>query len=150
MPNLEEDLEYNRRYKEVLHIFNVSLKNNKGLETVRSFIKAVIEYYDYSIELYFRKLYENKNIDEIPDNPIKRYKKIIEITKDKELEESLRYYKLLKLALNSDTRIINEYRKSMVVKFRTLSGEEFEINIKTLKDIAESVKKFSTIINKYI
>ena len=134
MPNLEEDLEYNRRYKEVLHIFNVSLKNNKGLETVRSFIKAAIEYYDYSIELYFRKLYENKNIDEIPDSPIKRYKKIIEITKDKELEESLRYYKLLKLALNSDTRIINEYRKSMVVKFRTLSGEEFEINIKTLKD----------------
>jgi len=150
MPNLEEDLEYNRRYKEVLHIFNVSLKNNKGLETVRSFIKAVIEYYDYSIELYFRKLFENKNIDEIPDSPIKRYRKIIEITKDKELEESLRYYKLLKLALNSDTRIINEYRKSMVVKFRTLSGEEFEINIKTLKDIAESVKKFSTIINKYI
>jgi hypothetical protein len=31
-----------------------------------------------------------------------------------------------------------------------LGGEEFEINIKTLKDIAESVKKFSTIINKYI
>jgi len=150
MPNLEEDLEYNRRYKEVLHIFNVSLKNNKGLETVRSFIKAVIEYYDYAIELYFRKLYENKKIDEIPDSPIKRYRKIIEITNDKELEESLKYYKLLKLALNSDARIINEYRKSMVIKFRTLSGEEFEINIKTLKDIAESVKKFSTIISKYI
>ncbi|MFP3284431.1 MAG: hypothetical protein RXO65_03230, partial [Candidatus Nanopusillus acidilobi] len=92
----------------------------------------------------------NKKIDEIPDSPIKRYKKIIEITKDKELEESLKYYKLLKLALNSDARIINEYRKSMVIKFRTLSGEEFEINIKTLKDIAESVKKFSTIISKYI
>jgi len=150
MPNLEEDLEYNRRYKEVLHIFNVSLKNNKGLETVRSFIKAVIEYYDYAIELYFRKLCENKNIDEIPDSPIKRYRKIIEIAKDKELEESLKYYKLLKLALNSDARIINEYRKNMVVKFRTSSGEELEINIKTLKDIAESVKKFSTIINKYI
>ena len=150
MPNLEEDLEYNRRYKEVLHIFNVSLKNNKGLETVKSFIKAVVEYYDYAIELYFKKLYENKKIDEIPDSPIKRYKKIIEIIKDKELEESLKYYKLLKLALNADAKITNEYRKNMVIKFRTLSGEEFEINIKMLKDIAESVKKFSTIISKYI
>jgi len=150
MSNLEEDLEYNRRYKEVLHIYNVSLKNNKGLETVKSFIKAVIEYYDYTIELYFKKLYENKIIDEIPDSPIKRYKKMIEITKDKELEESLKYYKLLKLALNSDSGIMNEYRKSMVIKFKTVGGEEFEINIKTLKDIAESVKKFSTIISKYI
>jgi hypothetical protein len=150
MPNLEEDLEYNRRYKEVLHIFNVSLKNNKGLEIVKSFIKAVIEYYDYAIELYFKKLYENKKIDEIPDSPIKRYKKIIEIIKDKEFEESLKYYKLLKLALNADAKIINEYRKSMVIKFKTMGGEEFEINIKMLKDITESVKKFSTIISKYM
>ena len=149
MSDLTKDLEYNRRLKEVLHIYNVSLKNNKGLETIKNFIKSVIDYYDYVIELYLKKKEEEKVIDSIPDTPLKRYKKFLELINDKEIEELTKYYVNLRRCLNSEISITNEFRRSMIIKCKGLNFE-FSMDVKILKEIAENVKKFSEIITKYI
>ncbi|BFI73302.1 hypothetical protein YN1_2890 [Nanoarchaeota archaeon] len=149
MSSLTQDLEYNRRLKEVLHIYNVSLKNNKGLETIRNFIKAVVDYYDYVIEIYLKKKEEEGIIDNIPETPLKRYKKFIEIIDNKEIEELTKYYPNLRRCLNNEIIITNEFRRTMIIKCKGLNFE-FSMDIKVLKEIAENVKKFSEIIVKYI
>ena len=149
MSILTEDLEYNRRLKEVLHIYNVSLKNNKGLETIKNFIKAVVDYYDYVIEIYLKEKKDEGIIEEIPDTPLNRYKKFLELIKDKEIEELTKYYRNLRLCLNNEIIITNEFRRTMIIKCKGLNFE-FSMDIKVLKEIAENVKKFSEIITKYI
>ncbi|MGC9132829.1 MAG: hypothetical protein ACP5GJ_00250 [Nanopusillaceae archaeon] len=149
MSILTQDLEYNRRLKEVLHIYNVSLKNNKGAETIRNFVKSVVEYFDYVIEIYLKEKKNKGEIEEIPDTPLKKYKKFLELINNKEIEELTKYYRNLRLCLNNEIIITNEFRRSMIIKCKGMNFE-FSMDIKILKEIAENVKKFSEIITKYI
>ncbi|MGC9079646.1 MAG: hypothetical protein ACP5G1_02815 [Nanopusillaceae archaeon] len=146
MWSIVEDLEYKRRLKEVLHIYNVSLKNNKGLETIKNFIKAVLDYYDYVIYYYLEKEKEKGNINEIPNTPIKRYELFLSIIDDK-LKDYFKYYKTLRVCLNSEIMIQNEFRRSMIIKCKGID-REIILTIKDIKEIFESIKNFSEYIEK--
>ncbi|BBL45879.1 hypothetical protein MJ1_0739 [Nanobdella aerobiophila] len=149
MSDLVEDLEYNRKLKEVLHIYNVSLKNNKGLETIRNFIKSAVDYYDYVIELFLEREYKNNKINEIPKTPIERYNLFLHLINDKDIENTMIYYKKLRTCLNSHITIQNEYRKTMIIVCKGYETEN-KLTIKDIKDIIENIRKFSNLIVKYI
>lgn len=145
---MEED--YNKKLKEVLHIFNVSLKNNKGLENIRAYLENLIELYDLVIYLYLLKIKEEGKIEDIPEAPKKRFNEFKKIIKDnQEILDSIKNYELIRRLKNCELKIKDEYRKTAKILCVDESGS-IEIDQKMLKQFLEDIKKFVNIMENYI
>ncbi|MEM0379379.1 MAG: hypothetical protein QXP34_01715 [Candidatus Aenigmatarchaeota archaeon] len=134
---------------EVLHIYNVSLKNNKGLETVKQLIKTLCSFYDSLITEYLQYLKNKGKIKEIPEVPMKRLEIFEENFTNEEVKPILENYKILRFCINSEIMIKDEYRRSMIIICKSLD-KVVEINQKSLKDFVEMAKKFLQIVEKQI
>ncbi|MEM1895723.1 MAG: hypothetical protein QXR54_00860 [Nanopusillaceae archaeon] len=142
-------MNYKELLSEVLHIYNVSLKNNKGLETVKQLIKALCDFYDSAITEYLQYLKKNGKIKEIPEAPIKRLDLFESLFTSEDIKPMLEDYKILRFCINSEIITKDEYRRSMKIICSSLD-KTIEINQKKLKDFVEMAKKFSQIIEKQI
>lgn len=144
------DIDYNRKLKEVLHIFNVSLKNNKGLENIKSYLENIIEIYDLIIYLYLEKLKEDGKIEEIDEAPKKRFIEFKKLFSDnKEILDAIKDYDLIRRLKNCDLKIKDEYRKSAKIICEDCENN-IEIDQKQLKQFLENLKKFVSLMEKYI
>jgi len=141
--------EYEDLLKDVLHIYNVSLKNNKGLETVKQLIMAVCNLYDTLILGYLNLLKERGEIADIPTVPLKRLEEFEKRLPESSLKRFLEEYKMLRKCLTSEMYIKDEYRKSMKIICKYLDTE-IEITQAKLKEIIESAREFTNIMLKYI
>jgi len=141
--------EYEDLLKDVLHIYNVSLKNNKGLETIKQLITSVCNLYDALISGYLNLLKEKGEITDIPTAPLKRLEEFEKRLPENSLKRFLEEYKMLRRCLTSEIYIKDEYRKSMKIICKYLDTE-IEITQAKLKEIIESAREFTNIMLKYI
>jgi len=141
--------DYEDLLRNVLHIYNVSLKNNKGLETVKHLIKSICDLYDSIILGYLNQLKEKNMIKDIPSVPLKRLEEFEKNIPDDSIRKFIDEYKILRKCLNSEIYIKDEYRKSMKVVCKILN-EEIVLTQKRLKEIVESAKEFTNIMLKHI
>lgn len=145
-----EDSDYEKKLKEILHFFNVSLKNNKGLENIKLYLENIIELYDLIIYLYLEKLKEKGLIEDIDEAPKKRYNVFKSFMKDNnEILEILNDYEIIRKLKNCELRINDEYRKSAKIICEDYDNT-IEIDQKDLKRFLENLKKFVVIMENYI
>jgi len=141
--------EYEDLLKDVLHIYNVSLKNNKGLETIKQLISSVCNLYDSLILGYLSLLKERGEIEDIPNAPLKRLEEFEKRLPEESIKKFLDEYKMLRRCLTSEIHISDEYRKSMKIICKYMD-KEIVITQAKLKEIIESAKEFTNIMLKYI
>lgn len=125
-----------QKVKEVLHIYNVSIKNNKSLETIKQFLKSITELFDLIIIEYLEK----NNLD-VPDSPLKRLNTFLNYVDDEKIKNILEEYKIWRKCINSEMTVINEFRRNIKVICK-LGENEYYIDQKTLKEILEKTKEF--------
>ncbi len=140
--SIVEDPEYKRLYNTVMHIYNVSLKNNKGYENVKNLIQNIVDYFEFIIEYFLNKFLEEKKIEEIPEESMKKYKLFLEKIENPKIVEILSNYPKLKKYSKSEIIISNEFRKNMLIKFRSLNYEE-TVDIKFFKSIIENIRSLN-------
>jgi len=141
--------DYEDLLKDVLHIYNVSLKNNKGLETIKQLISSICNLYDALISGYLNQLKEKGEIAEVPSVPLKRLEEFEKRLPEESLKRSLEEYKMLRKCLTSEIYIKDEYRKSMKIICKYLDTE-ITITQAKLKEIIELAKEFTNTMLKYI
>jgi len=141
--------DYENLLKDALHVYNVSLKNNKGLETIKQLISSICNLYDALIFGYLNQLKEKGEISEVPSAPLKRLEEFEKKLPEESLKKSLENYKILRKCLTSEIYISDEYRKSMKIICKHLNTE-IAITQAKLKEIIESAKEFTNTMLKYI
>ena len=138
-----------RELKEAEHIFNVTLKNNRSVETFKSFLKAINAFYDKLISEYLEKLYKEGKIEEVPRVPLKRLKLFVENLPSEDLKPFIDEYALLRKCVLSKTGVVNEHRRNIEVVFQ-VSDQEVKLSLKDLKEILERAREFYILLKKYL
>lgn len=138
-----------RELREAEHIYHVTLKNNRSLETFKSFLNAIVKFYDKIITDYLEKLVQNGEIEEVPRVPLKRIELFEEHVPEVVLKKHMELYKTLRRCVISKPVVINEHRRNIEVVFQ-VGSKEVRFNLKDLKDILERAKEFENIMKNYL
>lgn len=138
-----------RELREAEHIYHVTLKNNRSLETFKSFLNAIVKFYDRVITDYLEKLVQNGEIEDVPKVPLKRIELFEKYMPEGVPKEHIDLYKTLRRCLISKSAVINEHRRNIEVVFQ-VGSKEVRFNLKDLRDILEKVKEFENIMKNYL
>jgi len=138
-----------RELREAEHIYNVTLKNNRSLETFKSFLNAIVNFYDKVITDYLESLVQSGEIEEVPKVPLKRIELFEKYIPESVLKEHIDLYKTLRRCLISKSVVINEHRRNIEVVFQVYS-REVRFNLKDLRDILEKAKEFENVMKNYL
>ena len=131
-----------RSLKDAEHILNVTLKNNRSYETIKSFLKNIAQFYDEVISEILSNVAE-----EIPNAPVKRALILKEKIGDNFISQRIDEYLKIRKALRADFEVINEHRRNVEVVFHLKDGD-FIVNPKTMKDLLTNAKEFLSKIKE--
>jgi hypothetical protein len=124
--------------KRIDHLIFVTLKYTRTVDIIRAIIAKYILTLDYSVEDYYIAKLEAGKIKSIPTVALLRIRNMEkDFPKDKEIKNMLDFYVMLKKIYNAEYRPREEYRKNV-----TLVTKSHEVNIPTLKEQVEHVKRF--------
>ena len=136
-------------FKRVDHLFYVTLKYTRTVDVIRSVIERLISTFEYAIDSLLKCMKEEKDIDEIPSNPVGKGKLAKEKCEDPELCKYLDLYLKLRKILRENYTKREEYRRhvTMVTSFE---GNQLNVDIDLLKDYYDEIKKFLTYVKSRI
>lgn len=129
------------------HIFNITLKNNKSRETFILFLKKFSEFIDMLISEFLESFYDSGKINNIPRTPVERANMFLDLVNKEDLNEVIGEYKNVRLSLVSDYDIFGEHRKSIKLIFHTAKGD-IEYTIDKLKNLLQMAHKLYNIVKK--
>jgi hypothetical protein len=126
-------------FKRVDHLYHVSLKYTRTVDVIRSVIERIISTYENAIDALLKCMKEEKEIEELPSNPVGK----AELAKEKcGSEEFCKYidtYLKLRRILRMEYTKREEFRRhvTMTVSFE---GETLNIDIDKLKEYYDETK----------
>ncbi len=139
----EEDLA-KEELRRIDHLVFVTLKYTRTVDVIRTIIAKFILALDYRVSEYHEHLLENRKIDSIPPAPLMRLKNLEKVhPKDQTVKDIVDFYMMLKQVNNTEFKAKEEYRKNV-----TLVTKDKEVNINTLKEYVEVVKRHLDYIER--
>ncbi|MBT3463590.1 hypothetical protein HOD20_07120 [archaeon] len=137
--------------KRIDHLIYVTLKYTRTVDVLKSIVERMITCYEFSIDTLLKMAQNDGKIDEVPEIPILRVKKIQEIfANDIKIMENMDKYILfrkIKRATNYEKR--NEFRRHVTMS-ALIDGKVVEINIDNMTEDYHRIAKFIENMTKNI
>jgi hypothetical protein len=136
-------------FKRVDHLFYVSLKYTRTVDIMRSVIERLIATFENSIDALLKCMKEEKQIVDIPDNPVGKAMIVKENDKDNDIQKYLDLYLMLRKIMRLEYSKREEFRRhvTMTVEY---NEEPFEINIDVLEEYYNQTKKYLNYIKSRV
>ncbi len=146
---IEKYSEALEEFKRVDHLYHVSLKYTRTVDVLRSVIERIIATYENAIQALLRCMKEEKEIDEIPANPVSSALLVQERYSSEPIVGSIDMYLRLRKLMRAPYTKREEYRRhvTMIIDFE---GEEFNVDIDLLKEYYDITAEFLTHIKKRV
>lgn len=147
---MEESLEEAKEeVKRAEHLFYVSLKYTRTVDTIRNLISRLISTYDYGMLSLLRYAKEKERIKEIPLTPISKCELLKKVYKDIDVEEYVDLYLLFRKLMRVPYTRREEYRRH-VAMISQLDDKKIETNIDVLKDYYDKTIQFLELVKSTI
>jgi hypothetical protein len=105
---------------------------------------------DTSINEILKNAKKKKKIKNISENYVGKLEQVkILFKKDKNFQETLEFYEILRKLESLRTERIGEFRKNVALKI-FYRGKEIEVNLEKLKDYATILEKFISTIKQFL
>jgi len=128
--------------KRVDHLFFVSLKYTKTVDVIKSIIDRLINAFEFSIDGLLLYMKSKKKIKEIPTNPITKSLETKRLFKDdKQLQEDISLYFLLRKLSRAEYTCAREFRKHVTME-ATVDDKLIDIKIDILDEYFKRCKDF--------
>ena len=132
------------------HLLYVSLKYTKTCDVIMNLLLRWRRMIETSIETILRTAKKKRKIKAIPTNTIKKVDEIkILFKKDKNVQEVLEFYEMLRKVEELRKERIGEFRKNVALKI-FYRGEEIQINLDKLKEYADMLEKFISTTKHFV
>ena len=136
-------------FKRVDHLYYVTLKYTRTVDVIRSVIDRLISTFEYGIAALLLVMKEEKQIDEIPANPVGKGTLAKEKCRDKEMCKYMDEYLRLRKIMRCEYTKREEFRRhvTMIVDFE---GQTINIDIDKLKEYYDDTRDFLTYLKKRV
>jgi hypothetical protein len=132
------------------HLLYVSLKYTKTCDVIMNLLKRWRELIETSVSKILQHAKNKKKISTIPENNIKRMEAVKELfKKDKDFQNVLELYEMLKKIEDLRNERIGEFRKNVCLKIY-FRGEEINIDLEKLKEYSKKLEKFISITKQFL
>ena len=132
------------------HLLYVSLKYTKTCDVIMNLLLRWRKMIDTSIRELLKQAKQNKKIKEIPENTVGKIDEIKKLfKKDKNFQEVIEFYEMLRKLENLRTERIGEFRKNVSLKISYM-GETIEVNLEKLKVYADMLEKFISTTKQFL
>lgn len=132
------------------HLLYVSLKYTKTCDVIMNLLKRWRELIETSVSKILQHAKNKKKISTIPENNIKRMEAVKELfKKDKDFQDVLELYEMLKKIEDLRNERIGEFRKNVCLKIY-FRGEEINIDLEKLKEYSKKLEKFISITKQFL
>jgi len=132
------------------HLLYVSLKYTKTCDVIMNLLLRWRKMIDTSINEILKHAKKKKKIKNISENYVGKLEQVkILFKKDKNFQETLEFYEILRKLESLRTERIGEFRKNVALKI-FYRGKEIEVNLEKLKDYATILEKFISTIKQFL
>ena len=132
------------------HLLYVSLKYTKTCDVIMNLLLRWRKMISTSIDAILRHSKNKGKIQQVPENTVKKVDEIKKLfKKDKNFQEVLELYEMLRKIESLKTERIGEFRKNVSLKI-SYKGEIIKINLEKLKEYAEMLEKFISTTKQFL
>ncbi|MBI5392564.1 hypothetical protein HZA96_01725 [Candidatus Woesearchaeota archaeon] len=125
--------------KRVDHLIYVSLKYTRTVDVLKNVLERMINFYEIMINGKLEEFKEERKIDEVPAQPVKKCEQLLTLTqndvqRNAQFKEVIKNYLRFRKLLRSDFDSINEYRRHVAFIAHTDDEGDVEIHIDFVTD----------------
>ena len=132
------------------HLLYVSLKYTKTFDFIMNLHLRWRKMIDTSINELLKHAKDKKKIDSVSENTVGKLEQIRKIfKKDKNFQDVIDFYEMLRKLENLRTERIGEFRKNVSLKI-SYKGEIVEVNLEQLKIYADMLEKFISTTKQFL
>jgi hypothetical protein len=132
------------------HLLYVSLKYTKTCDVILNLLLRWRKMIETSITQILKHAKKKGKIKEVQENAVGKFAQAKQLfKKDKNFQNTLEFYLMLKKVEELKKERIGEFRKNVALKL-TFRGEEVNINLEQLKVYAEMLEKFISVTKQFL
>jgi hypothetical protein len=132
------------------HLLYVSLKYTKTCDVIMNLLLRWRKMIDTSINELLKHAKNKKKIEEVSENTVGKLEQIRKVfKKDKNFQDVIDFYEMLRKLENLRTERIGEFRKNVSLKIY-YKGEVIEVNLEQLKIYADMLEKFISATKQFL
>ena len=133
--------------KRIDHLIYVSLKYTRTVDIIRHTIERIISAYGYLFDVILINLNEQKLIDEVPIQPLKKCKILEEhLPEDEYIMDHVSFFRRLKKVYNARYDKRNEFRRHVTMTSYLLDETIVEINMDIIHEYFDKTKEFKEFL----
>jgi len=145
-----EDLEYAKEeLKRIDHLIYVTLKYTRTVDVFVSIIERMINAYNFIVEALLKKAEEEGHIFDLPDIPIRKAEKALELYDSKKIQTHLNHYLMLRKLVRAEHEKSSEFRRHVTMK-AIVDEKEVIVNIDNITEDFHKLKTFLEFIIKTV
>lgn len=132
------------------HLLYVSLKYTKTCDVILNLLLRWRKMIETSIEKALEHSKKKKKLKEVPTSPVEKIsvmKKLFK--KDKNIQDVIEFYEMLKKVEGLRRERIGEFRKNVNLKI-SYKGEEINMDLENLRTNADMLEKFISTIKQLL
>ncbi|MFA5953059.1 MAG: hypothetical protein WC812_00540 [Candidatus Pacearchaeota archaeon] len=132
------------------HLLYVSLKYTKTCDVIMNLLLRWRKMIDTSIRELLKHAKSKKKIKDVPENTVGKIDEIRKLfKKDKNFQEVIEFYEMLRKLENLRTERIGEFRKNVSLKIYYM-GDAIDVNLEKLKVYADMLEKFISTTKQFL
>jgi hypothetical protein len=143
-------LDAREELKRIDHLIYVTLKYTRTVDVLLSIVERMITCYELSIDVLLEISKKEGKIAEIPDIPIMKAQKVIELYKsNKKIIENMDRYLFFRKIKRSNYEKSNEFRRHVTLS-ALIEGKVVELNIDSMTEDYHRISKYIEDLTKQV
>jgi len=132
------------------HLIYVSLKYTRTVDVIRSVIERLINAFDSAIKALLEKAKEEKKIDSYSKSAGIKCSLIKQLfPNNKEMEQYMDFYLLLRKMIRLEYKKIEEYRRHVAMLVQIDSHTMISVDIDRIKEYYDRAEAFVNVVSEY-
>jgi hypothetical protein len=132
------------------HLLYVSLKYTKTCDVINNLLLRWRRMIEVAVDEMLIHAKQKKKISAIPENPVGKIKEIRKLfKKDKNFQEVMNFFEMIKKLEDLRTKRIGEFRKNVCLTI-FYRGEEINVDLEKLKEYATLLEKFISSVKQFL
>lgn len=132
------------------HLLYVSLKYTKTCDVIMNLLLRWRKMIDTCMNHMLIKAQKNGKLNSISDNAVGKIREARILFKDdKNMQETISFFMMLRKLESLQTERIGEFRKNVALKIQ-FKNKEINVNLEQLKIYAEMLEKFMKTTKEYL
>ncbi|MBN2458075.1 hypothetical protein JXB31_03005 [Candidatus Woesearchaeota archaeon] len=134
--------------KRVDHLIYVSLKYTRTVDVLKNVIERLMNSFGHMLKAVLVVAMEKKEIDKVPDAPVEMATKAKELyTEDKNVQEIVDFYILLRKIMKAEYESENEYRRYVRMK-ANVEGRVIDVEIDSVTEYYKKAQDYVLYIEE--